>query len=117
MTPQEVRLWMHLRSWRERGYHFRRQSPRAGYVVDFVCMKRQIVIELDGGQHNFDEHAARDMRRDDKLARNGLRVLRFWNSDIDRNLTGVIETIDRALAETCPTRPPLAATLPLRGRD
>jgi very-short-patch-repair endonuclease len=80
-------------------------------------MKHQVVIELDGSQHNFDAHAARDMCRDDKLARNGFRVLRFWNSDIDRNLTGVLEAIDRALAEVYPTRPPSAATLPLRGRD
>jgi very-short-patch-repair endonuclease len=80
-------------------------------------MRHQVVIELDGGQHNFDSHAAGDMRRDDRLARDGFRVLRFWNSDVDRNLAGVLEVIDRTLAETCPTRPPKAATLPLRGRD
>jgi hypothetical protein len=55
MTPQEVKLWVHLRSWRKRGFHFRRQSPREGYI-DFVCMKHRLVIEVDGGQHNFDQH-------------------------------------------------------------
>src|SRR4051812_36051805 len=97
MTPQEVKLWIHLRTWRSRGFHFRRQSPREGYIVDFVCMKHQLVIEVDGGQHNFDEHHARDSRRDAKLTSEGFCVLRFWNSDIDRNLDGVLESIDLAL--------------------
>src|SRR5436190_21645890 len=63
MTPQEIKLWVHLRSWRRRGYHFRRQSPRSGYIVDFVCMKQKLIVEVDGGQHNFDDHAARDRSR------------------------------------------------------
>jgi very-short-patch-repair endonuclease len=102
MTPQEVKLWVHLRSWRSRGYHFRRQSPRQGYIVDFVCMKHMLVIEIDGGQHNFDEHHARDVQRDAKLTSEGFRVLRFWNSDVDRNLDGVLESIDAVLTEGLP---------------
>src|SRR5262245_52957211 len=102
MTPQEVKLWVHLRSWRKRGYHFRRQSPREGFIVDFVCMKHELVIELDGGQHNYDDHAARDAVRDNRLANKGFRVLRFWNSDIDRNLNGVLETIDSTLKQDGP---------------
>ena len=57
MTPQEVKLWVHLCSWRERGFHFRRQSPRDGLIVDFVCLKQKLVVDVDGGQHNFDDHA------------------------------------------------------------
>jgi very-short-patch-repair endonuclease len=49
MTPQEVKLWVHLRSWRKRGFHFRRQSPRDDFIVDFVCLKQRLVIEVDGG--------------------------------------------------------------------
>jgi len=115
MTPQEVKLWVHLCSWRARGFHFRRQSPRQGFLVDFVCMKHRLVIEIDGGQHNFDEHHVRDVQRDIKLTSEGFRVMRFWNSDVDRNLNGVLESIDRALKESYPTRPPSAATLPLTG--
>jgi very-short-patch-repair endonuclease len=100
MTPQEVKLWVHLRSWRKRGFHFRRQSPREGFIVDFVCMKHGVVIELDGGQHNYDDHAARDAIRDDRLASKGFRMLRFWDNDVDRNLAGVLQMIDDILQET-----------------
>ena len=102
MTPQEVKLWVHLRAWRARGFHFRRQAPRVGYIVDFVCLKHRLVIEVDGGQHNFDRHHARDMQRDTTLSRQGFRVLRFWNNDVDRNLAGVLQRIDTVLAEASP---------------
>ena len=102
---------------RQRGFHFRRQSPRKGFIVDFVCMKHQLVIEVDGGQHNCGVQYHRDLRRDGILASEGFRILQFWNSDIDRNLSGVLETIDSVLKEGSPHRPPPAATLPLRGRD
>src|SRR5262249_58104773 len=50
MTRQEVKLWVHLRSWRKRGFHFRRQAPRDDFIVDFVCLRQRLVIEVDGGQ-------------------------------------------------------------------
>jgi very-short-patch-repair endonuclease len=102
LTPQEVKVWNHLRSWRKRGYHFRRQAPRQGYILDFVCLKHGIVVEIDGGQHNADAHALSDAKRDETLSRGGFRVLRFWNSDVDRNLDGVLQTIDAALTGTLP---------------
>jgi len=118
MTRQEVKLWVHLRSWRERGYHFRRQAPRDRFIVDFVCLKHRLIVEVDGGQHNYDAHARRDARRDSYFTRQGFRVLRFWNNDVDRNLEGVLMCIDEALQSSSPTRPPSAATLPRkRGRD
>jgi very-short-patch-repair endonuclease len=97
-----VKVWNHLRSWRKRGYHFRRQAPRNGYILDFVCLKHSLVVEIDGGQHNGDAHALKDAKRDEMLWRDGFRVLRFWNSDVDRNLGGVLQTIDVALADTRP---------------
>lgn len=84
------------------GFHFRRQAPRQGYIVDFMCLKHRVVVEIDGGQHNFESHQISDKERDEKLRRVGFLVLRFWNSDIDRNLSGVLETIHAALAERIP---------------
>ena len=67
--------------------------------MDFVCLKHRLVIEIDGGQHNFDGHQTRDRNRDSTLERSGFRVLRFWNNDVDRNLAGVLQSIDLALRE------------------
>jgi very-short-patch-repair endonuclease len=106
MTPQEVKLRVHLRSSRTRGYHFRRQSPRSNHIVDFVCLRHRIVVEVDGGQHNERPHQIRDELRDATLNAAGFRVLRFWNNAVDGNLPGVLQAIDRALSET---RPHLAA--------
>jgi very-short-patch-repair endonuclease len=99
MTPQEVKLWVQLRELRQQGYHFRRQAPRAGVIVDFVCLRQSLVIEIDGGQHGAEEHAARDAHRDRRLADRGLRTLRFWNADVDRNLDSVVDTIWHALQD------------------
>ena len=84
MTRQEVKLWVHLRSWRSRGFHFRRQAPRDGYIVDFVCLRAGVVVEVDGGQHNFDRHQEKDRTRDGNFAAQGFQVLRYWNNEIDR---------------------------------
>jgi very-short-patch-repair endonuclease len=102
MTSQEVKLWVHLRAWRNQGFHFRRQAPRDGYVLDFVCLKQRLVIEVDGGQHNFDASSRRDAKRDEHFTKQGFRVLRFWNNEIDRNLQGVLTRIDQTLRSPHP---------------
>ena len=98
MTRQEVKLWVRLRELRALGFHFRRQSPIARYIVDFECRRARVVVEIDGNQHGFDGHHIRDKTRD--LALNALeyRVLRFTNQDVDRNMDGVLQTIHRAIA-------------------
>src|SRR5579884_3127248 len=118
MTPQEVKLWVHLRSWRSRGYHFRRQRPRDGYILDFVCLSSRPIIEVDGGQHNDGPQLTKDKARDEHFRKLGLKVLRFWNSDIDKNLSGVLEVIDLELRSASPPGRLTPATLPRkRGRD
>jgi very-short-patch-repair endonuclease len=102
MTPQEVKLWVHLRTWRSHGFHFRRQSPRNGFILDFMCLKQRLIVEVDGGQHNLPQHASRDQRRDMIFSSDGFRILRFWNSEIDENLDGVLKAIDSELRKTIP---------------
>jgi very-short-patch-repair endonuclease len=99
MTRQEVKLWVHLRSWRSRGFHFRRQAPRDSYIVDFVCLRAGVVVEVDGGQHNFERQQERDRARDAYFAARGFKLLRYWNNEVDRNLEGVLMDIDRVLTE------------------
>jgi very-short-patch-repair endonuclease len=105
MTPQEVKLWVRLRTLRSVGFHFRRQSPISSYVVDFECRQHRLIVEVDGGQHGFDANQAADAVRGRSLAAAGYRVLRFWNFEVDQNLEGVLTTILAALAEApYPTR-------------
>jgi very-short-patch-repair endonuclease len=97
MSPQEARLWLHLRTMRSEGFHFRRQAPLLGFYLDFVCFKHRLIVEVDGGHHTEDTQADHDRMRDAILGRAGFRTLRFWSSDINANLDGVVETVQQAL--------------------
>jgi very-short-patch-repair endonuclease len=99
MTPQEVKLWVRLRQWKRLGFHFRRQMPHLGYVVDFACLTPRLAIELDGSQHGLDGHVRRDLERDRRLVADGFRILRFWNHEVDSDLEAVLLTIWGALHE------------------
>jgi len=92
-TPHERALWRALKDLPIEGTHFRRQAPIGRYVVDFFCSAKHLIIELDGGHHNDDENAERDRERQAWLEQEGYRVIRFWNSEITSNLTGVLERI------------------------
>ena len=73
------------------GYKFRRQTPIGAYVVDFVCMQRRLVIELDGGQHQ--QRADSDRARTEVLESLGYQVLRFWNHDVFDDLESVVDAL------------------------
>jgi very-short-patch-repair endonuclease len=110
LTPPEARLWLALRPLRAQGHHFRRQHPFHGYFLDFVCLSRGLVVEVDGTSH---EHRAEwDARRDAALLAHGLRTLRIPAIDVRDHLTEVMEMIVREL-DTAPTR----SLLPVPGRE
>ncbi len=108
MTPEEVKLWVRLREMRAQGLHFRRQVPRAGYIVDFACLLSRLIIEVDGAQHGMPGHLHRDTARDRRLAEAGFKVLRFWNNEVHTNIDGVLETI-YAAAHPSPAQGKVAA--------
>jgi very-short-patch-repair endonuclease len=99
-TPHEQALWRSLRTLPLFGSHFRRQAPLGTYVVDFLCPAIRLVIEVDGGHHGDEATAARDKVRQDWLEAEGYRVLRFWNSEINENLQGVLERIQMAFQDS-----------------
>jgi very-short-patch-repair endonuclease len=105
LTPQEVKLWVKLRELKPLGFHFRRQAPIGPYIVDFISFRSRVVIEADGGQHGMPDGIRSDQVRDAFLLSQGFRVLRYWNSDIDSNLAGVMESILSALRDPPPDRP------------
>jgi very-short-patch-repair endonuclease len=98
-TNVEGVLWYRLRGRRLNGYKFVRQAPIGPYVVDFICRECRLIVEVDGGRHADSQS---DAVRDKWPADRNYRVLRFWNSDVSRNLAGVLETIATALAESSP---------------
>jgi very-short-patch-repair endonuclease len=104
LTPQEVKLWSKLRELRQRGPRFQRQTPIKNYIIDFICFNPKIAIEIDGGQHATGEAVAKDAERDNFLRSEGFAVLRFWNTDIDSNLDGVLEHIAEHLSTPTPAR-------------
>jgi very-short-patch-repair endonuclease len=106
---------MHLRTSRGRVFHVRRQAPRDGYILDFVCLAKRLIVEVDGGQHNRDDHAPIDRERDRHFEAQGFKALRFWNSDVDRNVSGVLERIDRELHARGDPIPALRAIPPPAG--
>ena len=97
-TDAERLLWQKLRFWQVDGRKFRRQQPLGGYIVDFVCLERRLIVELDGGQHA--DRNAYDKKRDDWLRNQGFVILRFWNHDVLNNIDGVVEQILDTLKNT-----------------
>lgn len=97
-TDAERRLWGYLRDRRLDGWKFRRQHPIGPYVLDLYCADARLVIEIDGGQHDYDEYREHDEKRTAYLNSQGLKVMRFWNSDVMENTIGVLEAIREALS-------------------
>jgi len=94
-TDVEGKLWSRLRARQLCGAKFRRQYPIGGFIADFCCYERRLVVELDGGQHA--EHVDADQRRTDFFVSQGYRVLRFWNNEVIENIDGVLERIAHTL--------------------
>jgi very-short-patch-repair endonuclease len=95
MTDAERLLWERLRCKQMEGYKFRRQCPIGRYIVDFVCLEKRLVMEVDGGQHAVRREA--DAARSAWLATRGYKVLRSWNHEV--------------LHETGPVSEPYGVTL------
>ena len=90
-TDAERMLWSRLRDRRLRGIKFRRQAQIGQYIVDFLCMERRLIIELDGGHHADQQDS--DDARTRALELDGFRVLRFWNNEVLRQPDSVLQAI------------------------
>ena len=94
LTPAERKLWAVIRN-DQLGVNFRRQHAIGKYIPDFVCIKKKLIIELDGSQHLEQEEY--DGERTKFLESQGYKVIRFWNNDVMNNIDGVILAIMNAL--------------------
>ena len=98
-TDAERRMWDILRQRQLDGCKFRRQHPYYNYILDFVCVERKLVVEVDGGQH---ANKPGDLQRDGFLRKDGFLVLRFWNHDVLRDPDAVADQIHRILLARTP---------------
>ena len=93
MTDAELLLWSRLRKKQVKGVQFYRQKPLGNYIVDFYCPAANLIVEVDGGQHYTDEGKTKDRERDNYLASLDLKVLRFSNSDVLKEIDAVLQVI------------------------
>jgi len=93
MTDAERVIWQHLRNRQLVGFKFRRQATVGPFIVDFLCVERSLIVEIDGGQH----FAEQDSARNEYLKARGYRIVRFWNHEVSEALDGILQTIVDAL--------------------
>jgi len=91
-------MWKLLRAGQLGVYKFRRQHEFGGFILDFFCATKKLVVEVDGSQHFSDDGAAQDAKRTAFLEANGVRVLRFTNVEILTEIDSVGEVILRELS-------------------
>ena len=82
-TLAEVLVWQQLKGRKIRGYPFTRQKPIGSCIVDFYCSRLRVAIEVDGVSH--DERLQHDKMRQKEIEKQGVRVLRFYDSDVKTN--------------------------------
>jgi very-short-patch-repair endonuclease len=102
-TDAEVKFWLEVRDRRLGGFKFRRQVTVGPFVVDFLCVEKRLVVEIDGGQHNGEV----DRERTAFLESRDCCVIRFWNNDVLGNIDGVLQIVLQTLnaAQSQPDTP------------
>ncbi len=93
MTDAEKYLWSKIRKKQLKNSQFYRQKPIGKYIVDFYCPKAKLIIELDGGQHYYGKTKEKDKKRDKYLKNIGLKVLRFSDNEVLKNVNCILEII------------------------
>ena len=102
-TVEEDILWQELRNRNINGYKFRRQHPVAGYIPDFVCLEKKLIIEIDGEYHNEEEQKIFDLAREKWLNEYGYTMMRFSNAEIKNSLSTVLQKITEELSKDTDT--------------
>jgi very-short-patch-repair endonuclease len=95
-TPTEEKLWFELRN-NKLGAKFKRQHSVGGYILDFYCAKKKLIIELDGEVHNSTEAKEYDAVRDKFFRELGYKTVRFLNREVENDIEKVLERISKNL--------------------
>jgi very-short-patch-repair endonuclease len=94
MSLPEVLLWQAVRRKALAGLRFRRQAPMGPFILDFYCEEVRLAVEVDGHGHNVGDQPERDERRDEWLARQGVRVLRLPAELVLKDIESALGTIE-----------------------
>ena len=91
MTEAEKKLWYRIRAGQLEGHQFRKQVPVDPYILDFACLRKRLALEVDGSQHA--EVSAAEDERNRFLRAEGYVVVRYWNTEVLRNIDGVLQDL------------------------
>ncbi|MEQ8878363.1 MAG: DUF559 domain-containing protein [Cyclobacteriaceae bacterium] len=95
MTKAEACLWKYvLRAGGMKGFTFRRQRPVLQYIADFMCKELQLIIEVDGITHTYEEVIEKDKKRQADLERAGFTVIRFTDEEVIYHINNVFWEIE-----------------------
>ena len=98
MTKAEACIWKYaLKSSMRQGFKFRRQRPIENYIVDFISLELDLIIEVDGGTHNIERINDKDKIRQAELETLGYTIVRFTDDEVLKNMNGVIFKIDETI--------------------
>ncbi len=92
-TDEEKKVWYQI--LKDRTPKFHRQRIIDNYIVDFYCPKLKLIIEIDGYQHFYEENTEYDNKRTAYLESLGFYVLRFENTEVNKDIEEVRYIIDR----------------------
>lgn len=101
-TPAELLLWQHLKSRQLDNRKFRRQHSLGRYIYDFYCREEKLVIELDGSIHADEKVHQNDIKKENYAKSISIKVLRYNNIDVFRNLNLVLKDIKNNFQYTSP---------------
>jgi len=93
-TKSEIRLWLFLKGKQMMGYDFHRQKPLLNFIADFYCYELNLVIELDGLTHQFEDIIQKDKIKQNTLQEYGLTVMRFCDEEVMNDISNVLRCIE-----------------------
>ena len=115
-TVEEDIIWQEIRDRKIDGHKFRRQHPIAGFIPDFVCLEKKLIIEIDGEYHDEEEQKIFDKGRESWLKEQGFTMIRFTNYAVNQTLNDVLQNIEQALLNKETYTEEEGSTPPLPGR-
>ena len=103
-SDAERALWAKVRNKQFFGMKFYRQYSVGPYILDFCCPTAKLALELDGGQHNYNDKREYDTARSEYLKIKGIDVMRFWDNDV---LLDIESVMFKLALKVTPLHPPL----------